>query len=414
MLFFKTIFFILLIFLQCKSSLEPLLRKEPSLVEIKPSSVKFFNEVLPSLRKKNVLLVTNPSGIGSNPEKLMKQFKEKEVKIKYLLGLEHGFLGLEEDFISTPVTIDSIFNVPIYHVYKLKSFDLQLLISGVDAIVFDVQDMGMRCYTYLTVIKRLLDQVPNQKLEFYVLDHVSPGMEVLASGEEMKSSNENFAGEFPTLFFSGHTIGESALFYNSEFLNNKVNLKVLPVENYKRGMYFEKTGLVWNTPSPNLPTLDSARNYLSLVLLEGVNVSVGRGTQAPFIYFGSPYFKDAEDLANELNQNSKDEYYFQPIFFKPFFGPYKDKICRGLRLTIVKLNYNPIELSYTLIKAIYDKYRKDFKWTGWGQTITIDHLWGTDHFRKSIEAGKTYSQFHQKFEKLELEYREKNKKYNLY
>ncbi len=410
----RNFFIFSLIFLHCKSSLESLIRKEPSLVEVKPSSVKFYETILPSLAKKNILLVTNPSGIGSNPEKLMKQFKEKDVRIKYLLGLEHGFLGLEEDFISTPVTIDPIFNVPIYHVYKLKPSDLQLLISGVDTIVFDVQDMGMRCYTYLTVIKRLMDQIPNIKTELIVLDHISPGMEVPAAGEEMKSSNENFAGEFPTLFFSGHTIGESAMFYNSEYLKNKVNLKIIPVENYKRGMYFEKTGLVWNTPSPNLPTLDSARNYLSLVLLEGVNVSVGRGTQAPFIYFGSPYFKDQEELANLLNSSSKDEYYFQPIFFKPFFGPYKDKICRGLRLTIVNLNYNPIKLAYTLIKLIHDKYKKEFKWTGWGQTITIDHLWGTDHFRKSIESDKTYEEFHQKFEKIELEYREKNKKYNLY
>ncbi len=414
MYIFNKLIIVVLALFYCKSSGDSLIRKIPSTVEAIPSSQKFYNEVLPKLSGKKALLITNPSGIGSNPEKLIRLFKEKNVRIQYLLGLEHGFLGLEEDFTSTPVTIDPIFNVPIYHVYKLKTSDLQLLIKGVDVIVFDVQDMGMRCYTYLTVLKRLMDQTPDSKIEFIVLDHVSPGMEVPASGEEVKQGNENFAAEFPLLFFTGLTLGESAQFYNDEYLKRKVNLKIIPVENYKRGMFFEKTGLLWNTPSPNLPTLDSARNYLSLVLLEGVNVSVGRGTQAPFIYFGAPYFRDVEEIAAELNSKSKEDYYFQPIFFRPTFGPYREKICRGLRLTIVNLNYNPIELSYNLIKVLKGKLGKDFKWNQWGTTFTIDHLWGTEHFRKSIDQNKSYSEFHEHFNSLETEYQKRIKKYYLY
>ncbi|HMV46036.1 MAG TPA: DUF1343 domain-containing protein, partial [Leptospiraceae bacterium] len=123
------------------STHDTLIRLHPSKSEIIPSSVKFFRDVLPSLSGKRVLLVTNPSGIGVNPEKLMQKFSELDIRLQYLIGLEHGFLGLDEDFSSTPVTIDTTFNVPIYHIYKLKPSEIQLLVSGVDAIIFDVQDM---------------------------------------------------------------------------------------------------------------------------------------------------------------------------------------------------------------------------------------------------------------------------------
>lgn len=411
----KLVLFFLIGLMACRSSNdESIIRKHPSAIDIKPSSVKFFKEVLPNLAKKKILLVTNPSGIGNNPERLMQTFSENEIRLQYLIGLEHGFLGLDEDFSSTPVTIDSTFNVPIYHIYKLKPSDIQLLLSGVDAVVFDVQDMGMRCYTYLTVLKRLMDQIPDNKIQFVLLDHVSPGMEIATSGSELKGGYENFAADFPLLFFTGLSLGESAKYYNAEYLQNRIDLTVIPMENYLRGMRFEKTGLVWNTPSPNLPNLDSARNYLALVFLEGINISVGRGTQAPFVYFGAPWFKDSEEFASLLHSDAGNDYYFQPVFFKPAFGPYKDKICRGLRMTVVNLNYNPIRLAYNLIKLLKENYKRDFKWNGGGEKFFIDNLWGNDGFRKAIDANLTYEEFHATFASVEEAFAKKIKKYYIY
>lgn len=411
------IFFLifLVLILNCKTVIdESLIRVHPSVANVKPSSGKFFNEVLPKLAKKKILLVTNPSGIGNNPEKLIRKFSEYEIRLQYLVGLEHGFLGLDEDFSSTPVTIDSTFNVPIYHIYKLKPSDIKLLLSGVDAVVFDVQDMGMRCYTYLTVLKRIMDQIPDKRIQFVLLDHVSPGLEIPTMGSEIKNGYENFAADFPLLFFTGLTLGESALYYNREFLQNRIDLKVIPVENYKRGMRFEKTGLAWNTPSPNLPNLDSARNYMALVMLEGVNVSVGRGTQAPFVYFGAPWFRESEEFASLLHADAKDEYYFQPVFFKPVFGPYRDKICRGLRMTVVNLNYNPIRLAYNLIKLMKEKYKRDFKWNGYGDKYFVDNLWGNDGFRKAIDANLKFEDFQASLANKENSYSKKIKNYYIY
>ncbi len=406
---------ILTVILNCKTVIdESLIRVHPTITNIKPSSIKFFKDVLPTLSKKKILLVTNPSGIGNNPEKLIRKFSEYEIKLQYLVGLEHGFLGLDEDFSSTPVTIDSTFNVPIYHIYKLKPSDIQLLLSGVDAVVFDVQDMGMRCYTYLTVLKRIMDQIPDKRIQFILLDHVSPGLELATSGSEIKQGYENFAADFPLLFFTGLTLGESASYYNREFLQNRIDLKVIPVENYTRGMKFEKTGLTWNTPSPNLPNLDSARNYMALVFLEGVNVSVGRGTQAPFVYFGAPWFRESEEFASLLHADSKNDYYFQPVFFKPVFGPYKDKICRGLRMSVVNLNYNPIRLAYNLIKSMKEKYKRDFKWNGYQDKYFVDNLWGNDGFRKAIDNNLSFDEFHLTFANKEETYSKKIKKYYIY
>lgn len=382
-------------------------------IKVRASSEKFFEETLPSLAGKNIVLVTNPSGIGNNPDKLIAKFNEQGIKIKYLIGLEHGFFGMEEDFSSTPVTIDSTFNLPIYHIYRLKPVELKIILSTkVDAIIFDVQDMGMRCYTYLTVLKRLMDQMDSES-QLIVLDHPSPGMEMPVAGDEIKQGYENFAGDFPSLFFTGLSMGESANYYNSEVMQNKVNLKVVPVENYRRGMRFEETGLPWYTPSPNLPTLDSARNYMALVLLEGINVSVGRGTQAPFVYFGAPWMKDTEEIVNALNESSGKNYYFQQVFFKPAFGPYKDKICRGLRMNLVNANYDPLRLAYNLIKLIKEKYKKECVWNG-STKFSVDSLWGNDGFRKAIDSGLSYNEFRSTFSQKEEEYAKKIRKYYMY
>jgi len=239
-------------------------------------------------------------------------------------------------------------------------------------------------------------------------------MELGARGDVLKKGFENRAGEFPILLFTGLTMGESANFYNSEYLNNKVNLKVVPVENYNRKMRFEKTGIPWSTPSPNLPTLETARNYFSLVLLEGINVSVGRGTQAPFIYFGAPWINDPEAISNDMENIAQGDYYFQTVYFKPSFSKYKDKICRGLRLTLVNLDYDPIKLSYNLIKSLKDNYKSNFAWSGGPNRFMIDLLWGNDSFRKAIDNGLTYDEFYQQFSQREKEYKEKIEKYYLY
>ncbi len=393
---------------------EPILRKHPSQSNIKLSHMKFYQEILPALSKKKVILVTNPSGIGSNPDKLIAKFKENNVQIVSLIGLEHGFFGLEEDFSNSPVTHDSTFSLPIYHIYKLKEDEIEKVVGEADALVMDVQDMGMRCYTYLTVLKKLMDGVKDKPIQLIVLDHINPGMELGPRGDVLKKGFENLAGEFPLLLFTGLTLGESANYYNGEFLNNKVNLRVVQVENYNRKMRFEKTGIPWSTPSPNLPTLETARNYFSLVLLEGINVSVGRGTQAPFIYFGAPWIHDPDQISMDMDSIALGDYYFQTVYFKPAFSKYKDKICRGLRLTLVNPDYDPIQLSYHLIQSIKNRYKSNFSWAGGPNRFMIDLLWGNDSFRKAIDSGLSYEEFYSQFSHREKEYREKLEKYYIY
>jgi uncharacterized protein YbbC (DUF1343 family) len=294
----------------------------------------------------------------------------------------------------------------------LKSGELEKVVAEVDSIVLDVQDVGMRCYTYLTVLKRLMD-VMKETQTLIVLDHANPGIEMGVRGDLVKKGFENFAAEFPLPLFTGLTMGESALYYNSEHLNERLNVKVVPVENYSRSIRFEKTGLPWNTPSPNLPTVDSARNYFALVLLEGINVSVGRGTQGPFLYFGAPWITNPEAFARAVEKESNDDYYFQPVFFRPTFSKYQNTICRGLRLEIVNPNYDPIRLGYNLIKVLKEQYPKKFAWAG-KKKFMIDNLWGSNKLRKAIDSGKNYDEFRETYSQLEKEYSKKIEKYMLY
>nr|WP_246052129.1 DUF1343 domain-containing protein [Leptospira idonii] len=382
--------------------------------KLTPSSEVFYNEILPTLSGKKIMLVTNPSGIGNNPARIIREFDKYKVTLEHLIGLEHGFLGLEEEFSQTPVTMDTTFNRPLYHIYRIKDSDLKDLLKEVDYVLFDVQDVGMRCYTYVSVMKRLLDGIQNTKTQFVLLDHIHIAMHLPPMGEKMNPKNLNFAGEFPSLLISGMSMGESANFYNQEYLKGNAKIKVIPVTGYKRELYFEETGLPWFTPSPNLPMVESARNYLSLVLLEGVNVSVGRGTQAPFVYFGAPWMTDPEDLAKKLSQLANRSYYFTPVFFKPTFGPHKGKICSGLRMNLVSPDYDPMELAYELIRLMKDTYPKDFKWNKGSNNHWVDQLWGNENFRVAINSGKTYKEFHETYSKTEADEKKRIAPYLLY
>lgn len=353
------------------------------------------------------MLATNPSGIGTNPTRIKDEFEKHNIKLEHLIGLEHGFLGLEEDFSQTPVTMDSTFQRPLYHIYKIKDSELRDLLKEVDFVIFDVQDVGMRCYTYVSVLKRLMDGLKGLETKLIVLDHINISMHLPPLGERMNPKNLNFAGEFPSLFITGMTMGESATFYNKMYAKESVKLEVIPVLGYKRGVYFEDTGIPWTTPSPNLPMVDSARNYLSLVLLEGVNVSVGRGTQAPFIYFGATWMTNPEKLAETLSKLDNRAYYFTTVYFKPLYGPYKGKICTGLRMNLVRPDYDPILLAYELIKGLKETYPNDFKWNKGATNFWIDQLWGNENFRKSVSSGKNYEEFHNSFKGVEMEERKK-------
>lgn len=406
--------FIVLICLRLDLSPDTFIRKHPQHTNIEPSEKRFYAEVLPKLKDKKVVLVTNPSGIGNNPEKIQEKFSQYNVDIISMIGLEHGFLGIEEEFISKNKTIDPYFNLPVYHIYRLSIYELSSILQKADAVIFDVQDMGMRCYTYISVIKRLMDAIKNQNTELIVLDHINPSLHVGARGDTIHSGYKNFAGEFPSLFFTGLTIGESALYYNSEFLSNRVRLTIIPVENYKRTLHYEATGLLWNTPSPNLPNIESARNYLALVFLEGINVSVGRGTQAPFIYFGAPWFDKPNAVAKILNKNSNKNYFFQPVFFRPTFPPYKNRVCRGLRLTIMNIHYDPIQLGFNIIKTLKNYYRDSFRWMKDGRKYSIDHLWGSKNFRLAVDADLTYQEFYSTFKYKEQKLNRRLRKYHIY
>ncbi|WP_109019254.1 exo-beta-N-acetylmuramidase NamZ family protein [Leptospira kobayashii] len=403
----------LFILAACQGNTVPQFRVHPQDSKLIPSSEIFYSSILPTLSGKKVMLVTNPSGIGNNPGKIIREFEKNQVILEHLIGLEHGFLGLEEEFSQTPVTMDTTFDRPLYHIYRIKDSDLRVLLNEVDVVLFDVQDVGMRCYTYVSVLKRLLDGVGKAKTKFIVLDHIHIAMHLPPRGEKMSPKHLNFAGEFPSLLISGMTLGESALFYNKEYLSGSVNLQVVPVSGYQRSQYFEDTGLPWVTPSPNLPMVESARNYMALVMLEGVNVSVGRGTQAPFVYFGAPWMIDPEILAKKLGEISKS-YYFTPVFFKPTFGPHKGKITSGLRMNLVRADYDPIELAYELIRLMKETYPKDFKWNKGSTNYWVDQLWGNDHFRTAIGEGKTYSEFHSSFIKSEADEKKRIEPYLLY
>lgn len=386
------------------------LQPHPEETLLASSEQIFFQQVLPELKKKSILIITNPSGIGRMPHTLRAELDKNKVQLKAFLTPEHGLLGLDETMGRKKVKNHSFFQVPVYNANFLKGRRLRKILQKVDAIVFDIQELGIRCFTYVTVLKRVMD-VMTDKQPLIILDHIHPGVHLQPMGIAVSNKFRNYAGEMAGNFITGLTMAEYAYFYNEEYLRGTRNILLITVKNYQRHMLFDRTGIPWRSPSPNLPSIAAARNYYALALLEGVNVSLGRGTQLPFLVFGAPWIRNPEKMVKTLNAGAK-EYYFEPVYFKPRYSMYKGKICRGLRLKILYADYHPIRLAYKML-TILRKYR-GFRWRRFGKNYQIDYLWGSSSLRRAIMAGKTFQNFHNRYQKQEEKLKDVLQKYLLY
>ena len=285
------------------------------------------------------------------------------------------------------------------------------MLQDIDTLVFDIQDVGTRIYTFLATMAYSMLSAAKRKISFVVLDRPNPVNGVIMEGPLLEYPEySSFVGLYPVPVRHGMTLGELAGMFNENYLECKVDLFVVPMRDWTREMWFDETGLKWINPSPNIPTLTAAMVYPGQVFLEGTNISEGRGTSNPFELFGAPWI-DGDDLSKELNRLGISGVLCKAVKFSPTFSKYRGELCSGCRIHVVdRENYFPLKTSLHIIKAVMNLFPGDFEfYSGY-----FDKIMGTAKVREALAGGTAVVQIIEAFRK-DLDYfREVRKPYLMY
>jgi len=271
------------------------------------------------LRGKHIGLITNHTGVDSQGRSNLD-----------LLSPEHGLAGRNNEKISS--SKDPSTGLPVYSLYGESLRPTDEMLKGIDALVFDIQDAGVRFYTYTVTMAYCMEEAAKRKIAFFILDRPNPlGGEIL-EGPMLDPDKTNFVAYFPLPVRYGLTIGELAQFFNAE---NHIgaDLHVITMRNWHRNYFFESTGMKWIPPSPALRTVKGSILYPGIEILQSPGVSVGRGTQAPFEEFGAPWL-NGDEVAAALNERHIPGVHFAAQPFIPISGPYSGQRCGGVAIRI--------------------------------------------------------------------------------
>jgi uncharacterized protein YbbC (DUF1343 family) len=309
-----------------------------------------------------------------------------------IFGPQHGFRSdVQENMIETGHARDALRRVPVYSLYSETREPTAEMLRGVELLVVDLQDVGTRIYTYIYTMANCLVAAKKHGLKVIVCDRPNPIGGEAVEGPMLVHGFESFVGLYPLPMRHGMTIGELARLFNDEF-GIGADLEVVPMEGWRRDMYFDATGIPFVLPSPNIPTLDSAIVYPGTVLFEGTNVSEGRGTTKPFELLGAPWV-DAEKFADGLNDLGLPGVRFRPAVIEPTFHKHAHASCGGCQIHVLdRRTFRPVETGVALIAAFRAAAPDRFAWRDppyeYEHTLLpIDILAGSSTLREQIEAG---------------------------
>jgi uncharacterized protein YbbC (DUF1343 family) len=344
------------------------------------------------VRGLRVGLVVNPSSITPDLEHASVALSGRRgVRVTALFGPEHGIAADAQDLVEVGHSRDRETGLPVYSLYGETRVPTPEMLAGVDAMVYDVQDVGSRYYTFVYTMLHVMGACARERKRVVVLDRPNPIGGDAVDGNVLDPAYRSFVGMHPLAVRHGMTAGELALLFREE-LALDVDLHVVPMKGWRRAMAYEDTGLPWVLPSPNIPTVDTAFVYPGGCLVEGTNLSEGRGTTRPFELVGAPWL-DAHALARALDEERLPGVSFRAAAFTPTFQKHAGEPCHGVQVHVRDRRRFPAFLTYLLL--IHHARRQDPARFAWRDPpyeyehvrLPIDILCGTDRIRKAIEAG---------------------------
>ncbi|MBI1387110.1 MAG: DUF1343 domain-containing protein [bacterium] len=356
---------------------------------VTPGLDVLFNEHPELVAGKRVGVIANHTSVDSAGVHLVDRLKEIAA-VAAVFGPEHGFRGDHDD--GALIGGQKADAFPIFSLYGDYRMPTRAMLKDVDVLVYDIQDVGVKFYTYTSTMFYGMTAARRDGIPFIVLDRPDPIGAIKVEGPVTHPAEASFVGVAPLPIRYGMTVGELAMMLNREtYLGFGLNadLTVVEMKGYQRDMFYDETGLNWIAPSPNLPTLEAALIYPGMCLLEGTNLSEGRGTDAPFLTVGAPYV-DAEQWLAALSKQALTGFHAEALNFTPVSIPgkstkpkYMDEACHGLRFQVTTPEEaDPIRLTVELICAARDLFPNSFK-----SRTYLDELWGSENLRAMLESG---------------------------
>jgi uncharacterized protein YbbC (DUF1343 family) len=364
-------------------------------------------------------LVCNPASIDSRIVHASDRLAAGDWTLAALFGPQHGFRSdLQENMIESPHAKDAKRRVPVHSLYSETREPTGEMLADIDVLVIDLQDVGTRIYTYIYTMANCLRAARKHGVRVVVCDRPNPINGEDIEGAMLDPEYASFVGQFPIPMRHGLTIGEAARLFNDHFgLNAAVD--VVPMDGWRRAMYFDDTGLPWVLPSPNIPTLDTAIVYPGGVLFEGTTMSEGRGTTRPFEIIGAPWI-DGERFADAMNRRKLPGVYFRPVFFEPTFHKHAQQACGGCQVHVTdRAAYRSQRVAVEMLEEFHKEAPGEVLWRDPPyeyETVKppIDILYGTDRLRRGIEAGETAASLAADWPRSEDAFRDLRQKYLLY
>ena len=346
------------------------------------------------LRGRTVGVVCHPASIDAEFRHVTDRLESAGVKIGAIFGPQHGYQAdLQENMIESPHAADGRRKIPVYSLYSETREPTAQMLEGLEALVIDLQDVGTRIYTYIYTMANCLTAARKHDLPVVVCDRPNPIGGATIEGPMLEPGFESFVGQYSIPMRHGLTIGELARLFNEHF-GIGAKLEVVTMKGWTRNEFFDATGLIWVMPSPNIPTLDTAIVYPGTVLLEGTNISEGRGTTRPFELAGAPW-ADADRLTSELNALDLPGVRFRPATFEPTFHKHANTTCGGCQIHVTdRQAFRPVETGVAIIDAFRRAGPEAFRWREppyeYEYTkLPIDILYGSARMRERLEAGDT-------------------------
>jgi len=347
------------------------------------------------VRGERVGLISNPTGIVPDLRHEVDVVAASgAVDLVAAFGPEHGFRGSAQAGGSEGDYVDPRTGVPVYDTYgkgpaAIAGFFRE---SGVETVMFDIQDVGARFYTYIWTMYDCMVAASQAGVRFVVLDRPNPISGTAAYGPVLHPEHATFVGRKPISQQHGMTIGELAGLFNAEFLPDDaaaagpVELAVSRMSGWRRSMYHDETGQPWVLPSPNMPTVDTAVVYPGTCLFEATNLSEGRGTTRPFELIGAPYLDHA--WAEELRARELPGVEFREAYYTPTMSKHAWTSCAGVQLHVgARQEFDAIRTAITMIVTARRLYPDDFAWREQSAPYWIDRLTGSEAVRRAIDGG---------------------------
>lgn len=379
-----------------------------------------LDEKIGLIRGSRIGLVCNQASVLPDLSHIADVFGARDdFELTTLFGPQHGIRGdLQDNMIETPHTVDARTNVPVYSLYSETREPTEGMLANLDAIVFDMQDVGCRIYTFVYTMANCMRAAKKFGKKVIVCDRPNPIGGVAVEGNVTETEFTSFVGQFEIPTRHGMTCGELAKLFNEHF-GIGCDLEVVAMEGWRREMWFEETRLPWVLPSPNIPTVDTCVVFPATVHVEGTELSEGRGTTKVFELNGAPFI-DPYIWTAELEKYKFHGVAFRQSYFRPTFQKWADQTCGGLQIHVTDRNaFTPVIVGIAIIKTAYDLYTEHFQWKQTAYEYVFDKnpfdvISGTDTIRKQIEGGVSLNEIEDGWVKELKDFGDARKSYLLY